>query len=305
MPAAIPAPLCADFPEEQFPPAAWLADSYDEAVERGRRAMAGSRAVLCGLARNVGQILPLTMARLERLGAMFGDYRIFLYENDSEDDTPRQLAAWAAADRRVVIRSETRGLPRHPSIRSLSRAADMADYRNRCQEEIARRWSDFDYAIVIDTDLAEGFSYEGIAHSFGSQPWDFVGANGIVHARHRLALRALHYDVWAYRAEGDWEPLGGRTGNALLWTRGEPLVPVYSCFGGVGLYRMEAWLSARYGGEDCEHVTLHRAMRRAGFGRQFLNPSQIALYGRKEKQLDALLLGLGRMVSAVAGVFAW
>ena len=82
-------------------------------------------------------------------------------------------------------------------------------------------------------------------------------------------------------------------------------MPVHSCFGGIGLYRMEAWLAARYSGDDCEHVTLHRRMREAGYGRQFLNPSQIALYGRKERQFDGLMLGLGRMVSAVAGVFAW
>jgi hypothetical protein len=34
----------------------------------------------------------------------------------------------------------------------------------------------------------------------------------------------------------------------------------------------------RYGGDDCEHVVLHRQLRDRGFDRQFLNPSQIVLY---------------------------
>jgi hypothetical protein len=33
-----------------------------------------------------------------------------------------------------------------------------------------------------------------------------------------------------------------------------------------------------YGGSDQEHVVLHDAMRRQGFDRLFLNPSQIVLY---------------------------
>jgi hypothetical protein len=88
----------------------------------------------------------------------------------------------------------------------------------------------------------------------------------------------------------------------LAWSRGEPLLPVNSCFGGLGLYRMPAWLAARYGGDDCEHVVLHRRMRDAGYDRQYLNPSQIVLYGRKRKRFDGLVLSLDRLTRAVAAV---
>jgi hypothetical protein len=295
----------ASFAEHLFRPAEGQTNAYRDAVRRGRQVMADSRVVLCGLARNVAEVLPQTRARLEQTGQMFGDYRIFLYENDSEDGTTRQLGDWSASNERMEFVSERCGRPRHPSIRCLDRAADMAEYRNRCQQEVAERWSDFDYVCVVDTDLADGWSYDGLAHSFGSEPWDFVGAYGIIHRRHNLSLRALHYDVWAYREFGDYTPLDGRVGNAKQWQRGEPLVPVYSCFGGIGLYRMPAWLSARYTGDDCEHVTLHCAMRAAGYGRQFLNPSQLALYGRRERRFDSSLLGLGKFVHCIAGVFAF
>lgn len=279
--------------------------SYHETVRQGRQLMADARIVLCGLARNVAHVLPLTRKRLEQTGRMFGDYRIFLYENDSDDNTPQQLADWAAANERMTFVSEYRGRRQHASVRCRNRAADMAEYRNRCQQEVAHRWSDFDYVCVVDTDLPGGWSYDGLAHSFGSQPWDFVGAYGIIQRRRHLTLRALHYDVWAFREHGDYAPLDGRAGNALSWSRGEPLVPVYSCFGGIGVYRMSAWLSASYTGDDCEHVTLHRAMREAGYGRQFMNPSQLAWYGRRARRFDNVFLGLGNFVQAMSAVFAF
>jgi hypothetical protein len=293
------------FSEHLYKPGEGLASQYQAAVRRGRARMAETRIVFCGLARNVANILPLTRLRLERTGAMFADYRIFLYENDSADDTAAQLAAWAAVNSRVQLVSERRGRRQHASVRCLARAADMAEYRNRCQQHVRELWTDFEYVCVVDTDLLNGWSYDGLAHSFGSEPWDSVGAYGVIHRRRHFSLRALHYDVWAYRAFGDFAPLEGKVGNALSWRRGQPLVPVYSCFGGIGLYRMPAWLSACYSGEDCEHVTLHRAMRAAGYDRQFLNPSQIALYGHKARTFDRLLLPLGQVVQAAACLFAF
>src|SRR6478735_8854341 len=88
----------APFAEHLFRPAALQTDDYHDAVRRGRQVMADSRVVLCGLARNVAEVLPRTRARLEQTGQMFGDYRIFLYENDSEDSTAGQLANWSATN---------------------------------------------------------------------------------------------------------------------------------------------------------------------------------------------------------------
>jgi hypothetical protein len=290
-----------DFPEQRFLPRRERAVAYREAVERGRGVMAGSRVVICGLARNIGRYLPLTIARIERLGRMFADYRVFLYENDSIDDTPAQLAQWTGRNRHVAVVSEVCHKRQHPSVRSLERAADMAAYRDRCQHEVANRWPDFDHVCVVDTDLPDGWSYDGVAHSFGSGEWDFVGSYGIIYQRQRLIPnKALHYDVWAFRPLGSFEPLDSRAGNDMSWRRGDALLPVNSCFGGLGLYRMPAWLAARYQGGDCEHVPLHREMRERGFSRLYLNPSQIALYGRKHKRFDGMMLGLDRVRRAVA-----
>jgi hypothetical protein len=77
--------VVAEFPEYAFPIAAEHAASYAERVERGRERMRSSRVVIAGLARNVIDVLPLTIVRIERLAAMFADCRVVVYENDSTD----------------------------------------------------------------------------------------------------------------------------------------------------------------------------------------------------------------------------
>ena len=64
----------------------------------------------------------------------------------------------------------------------------------------------------------------------------------------------------------------------LRLNRGEPWLPVESCFGGLGVYRMDCMLAGDYAGTDCEHVAFHQQLQRLGKQRLYLNPSQLVLY---------------------------
>src|SRR3569832_512122 len=94
------------FPEANFPPPGELQAEYERRVLLGRQRMSSSTAVISGLARNVAGILPRTIARIKQIGAMFANYRVVLYENDSHDDTPRLLSDWAARNPRVHVTLE-------------------------------------------------------------------------------------------------------------------------------------------------------------------------------------------------------
>jgi hypothetical protein len=175
----------------------------------------------------------------------------------------------------------------------------MAQYRNRCLDVLRRELPHFDFAVVVDTDLQGGWSYDGIANTFGHDSWDFVGSNGIIFKRIGAAFNAaVQYDAWAFRTDEAFTPHSTADVNSLAWERGEPLVPVTSCFGGLGVYRMAAYLSARYDGWDTEHVPLHSQMRAAGFTRCFLNPSQITVYGRHPRKSDRWAMPCVRLLSA-------
>lgn len=299
---ADPLPTMARFPEDLWPPSSGLESAYRKCVREGLAAMASRRAIICGLARNIESRLPWTAARLTRLGAMFADYRIVIYENDSTDNTAAALAEWAASDDRVHIVSERLGAPINLQIRCPQRGTRMAGYRNKYHDIVTSAFSDFHSVVVADTDLALGWSYEGIAHSFGCDAWDFMGSNSIIFQRHRYRLNVpIHFDAWAFREHGSYAPMPTRVVNLFRWPRGAMPVPVYSCFGGLGVYRMEAFLAGTYAGGDCEHVPFHRTMREAGFSRQYLNPSQITLYGRKRKRFESLVKACNTVTSRFTG----
>jgi len=292
----------ADFPEAAFPPPAATVDTYRRTCARGSRRMAQSRVVITGLARNLGHVLPATIRRVERLCGLFADARVVVYENDSTDDTKPLLEAWAAADRRVHVTLDDCHDPRNPPTRCLARAERMARYRDRCQQLVLDRCGDFDAVIVLDLDVAGGFSLDGVANSFGHDDWDFIGSNGLIFRREGLTINSpRQYDMWALRFDADLSPLPTKSGCRYAYARGESLVPVTSCFGGMGIYRMDAYRAGRYGASDTEHAIFHRELIRRGFGRLFLNPSQILVYGRRHRFGDPLVAAALRAWSRFSG----
>ncbi|MCA9197180.1 MAG: glycosyltransferase family 2 protein [Planctomycetales bacterium] len=291
------------FPEWVFPVHDEFRQAYRQSVVAGYETMQRQRVVIAGLARNVEHVLQRTMARIERLGSMFADYRVVIYENDSEDDSRKMLQHWSEADDRVHVLTEDRHDPVNRAERCLSRASRMAYYRTQCQNYVLDHFDDFDHVILMDTDLEGGWSYDGIAHTFGQPDWDFVGSFGIIFRRKGLVPnRVVHYDAWAYREDLDFTPLTTAKVNRIVFHRGEPMKRLTSCFGGLGIYRMPAFQAGTYGSNDIEHVEFHRTMRQKGFGNVFLNPSQITMYGRKDRTMDPWAAKILRVMDAVPGV---
>lgn len=270
----------AAFDESRFLPSPRRAAEYKKLVARGRQVMKERKVVITGLARNIAPVLGKTMARIERTGAMFDDYRVVVFENDSRDNTAEQLKVWARINPNVRAISERLGDPVNPGIRCLDRATRMAKYRSACRDYLLENWPDYDDVIVVDMDLPGGWSYDGIANTFGQEiEWDFVGSNGIIHKEYKgLLNKPLYYDVWAFRWLGSWSPVFAQQLNPRYWPRGEPMLRVNSCFGGLGVYKMNSVFAGTYAGTDCEHVPFHQSMAAAGFDRGYMNPSQITCY---------------------------
>ena len=207
-----------------------------------------------------------------------------VFESDSTDDTLPKLRQWAWENRRVTVVSESLRRPRYEGHGD-DRMRVMAYCRNRYLELVQRAYAHFDFLAVIDLDSSGGWSNDGVAHTLSFRHWDMMGANGI-----QLYQPVGYYDSYPLRESGldDLAYSGGRrdAGEVVEYggwtldrqprlTRGDALVPVTSCFGGMGMYRMAATAGCRYASDDCEHVTLHRAMHRRGHHRFFVNPSLI------------------------------
>lgn len=251
--------------------------AYQQSVLHGYKLARTQNVAILGLARDVAPVLPLTIARIERLGAIFADYRVFIYENDSIDGTDKILRCWSEVNQRVCVIHESLGIP-YLKGSSGERMRNLARFRNVVRESMltACRGLGMTICIVADLDLQGGWSCDGIAHSVGLLgSFDVMASNGLRRRRRKGPWR--QFDSWAFR-EGSWEAISWKEVRHRVPDRGDSLIRLNSAFGGLALYPMHVYQAAEYGGEDCEHVVLHRRLSALGYDRLFLNPSQIVIY---------------------------
>jgi len=247
---------------------------YNNNIEKGKSFVKNKRCVIAGLVRNASSALHYAIPKVEILGDLFDDYQVVIYENDSSDNTPDILNNWASRNTRVRVLSELRNDPVNRSIRCLRRTERMALYRQKVQTHVVDFFPSYNHVLLYDFDLGAGFQIGGILNSFGqSCAWDAMASNSLCYRN-----GWCYYDVWALRWANSYKPLWSRDVTPLRWRVGDDPFQVHSAFGGLCLYKMSAFRSGVYSGEDCEHIPFHKSMRNAGFGGLFLNPSQVTFY---------------------------
>jgi hypothetical protein len=253
----------------------------------GKEEMKAHKAVFTGIARDNIRDLASVMRHIEYTGEFFSDYRVIVFENDSSDGTKEIFNMWQILNPKVKIVSEDFFNKKRPSIKF------MADIRNRYLEVLATKdYNDFDIVIPIDMDMRYGFDIRGIEDSFSKiNQWDVVCSNGVFTGAGNM------YDAFAFRDETfshssefyfDVDPKTGKkhwnqTNIATMQKIYPPdseLLSVYSCFGGLAIYKRKFFDGCFYDSEeeDCEHVYLHECMRSKHNARIFMNPAQIIRY---------------------------
>lgn len=259
------------FPESLWPP---VDPRYKSILDRGVELASYSNVYICGICRDCEKTIGANLSRIDFLSKFFKSTQIFIYENDSQDFTPSIVESWAKNRYNIVFRSEKLGTS-HQQDKSLNRRSNLAKARNQYLEYGHNLLtSRFDLMIVLDLDLAGGWSYEGIIHSIGlTNSKSIIGSNSLIYNPDRK-----YYDSWAYRELGSDEELTDYYVNTLVFNRGEPMRQVNSCFGGCAIYPISVLKhNFRYHDYDCDHVTYHKQLRDVGYD-VYLNPSQITLY---------------------------
>lgn len=268
------------FPESLFLCKTELLEQYKDRTINGLETMKNSSVFICGLARNIATTIPYTIARIERLASMFKNADIFIYENDSEDATRDLLVDWEFSSTNVDIQDEKLRNEKLKQNKTVSRRVDMAYYRNKYLNEFynRRKLKHYDYLLILDMDLKGGFSYEGIANSFGwNEIWDCIGANGLLFRKTGEIWEKLFYDSWAFRRLCHRKDHDSSEINLLDYSRGEPPIRVFSVGSGLIIYKSNALDGEYYTAEDCDHPTLNLQLVDKG-KTVWLNPSMITLY---------------------------
>jgi hypothetical protein len=262
-------------PDVLLPPDPEFAREYESLVRGGRAAAKNLRVAMVAICRNAMPWLPQTLALVEETGAMFKSWSAFVYENDSVDDTKGVLGEWHDGQQRHVSLN-INGRPHLNTTVTRERTHALAEYRAECQQFV-RNGEPVDYVIVFDSDAWSGWSVDGVATSIAHMEWDgsWYGLASYSWAELPIGGRPtpIHYDAWAARLN-HWKP---RDHNWFFhWhpAVGSPPVEFRSAFGQLAVYDAEYYLKGTYGGDDCEHVVLHKSISTSsGLWRFGLNPS--------------------------------
>lgn len=266
-------------PEDVWPVDEEYAGIYADRVAEGRAVAGESGVNIVAIARNAMPLLTNTLSLVDEVRAGFKSCQMFVFENDSTDGTAEALDGHAARNDWFHVRHETwggldsRGFERERTER-------LAKARNICLEWVRVRGADNRFTIVLDLDPHYGFSPDGVFNSIGCMS-GLAGAGAMAsYSYYRVAngdgsFGVAGYDAWAARL--NWwrdrrDEIGGFSWfSTLLPPVGSPPIAMNSAFGGLCVYRTQAFLSGGYSGEDCEHVPHHFRMAAAGW-RLYLNP---------------------------------
>lgn len=249
-------------------------DNYRIALHGLKRA-AESKILVVGCVRNIdNSVLSHNLNRLSDIMAMFADYHIYLYENDSTPQHKAELLKHKSDH--ISIQSETIKVPLLGGGRDYNRVYCMAMCRNKYVDFFHKN-DNYDYVMVFDFDLYD-FRADGIFHSLGLDNWDMMGANGLQETEGKL----VYYDVFAlvekdYKTYADGEARNTPAVNSRLH-------PVFSCFGGIGLYTKQAFIAGeRYsvpifdGRMQSEHCSFALNMNMNNHTNIFVNPNMVAI----------------------------
>ena len=212
--------------------------------------------LICGVVKNVGNPLIHNINSAIKMGEiLFTDYRILIYENNSTDNTKEILNNFSLHPK-IVIQSEDIDLETKSNFKLWAyteitgsnhpcRMELISNARNKLVDEMNReKYDDFGYVIWIDFD-SNGWEYNGILDCFSVQnkeKWDVVFANNPTN----------YYDMYAYRGENNL--FGPEIIGEIFWTnmprfqipKNDGLIPVYSAFGGLGIYKKEVFKTHRF-----------------------------------------------------------
>jgi hypothetical protein len=241
--------------------------------------MINSNVVIVGPAKNIENYLHTTIQKMEMIGSLFLNYKIFIYENDSEDNTLNILLNWQKRNSNVNIITEK-------NINSPHRTHNLMHARNVLLEEALKL--NFEYLISMDMDYVNsGLTEEGFLSCFDiNLDWAVLGAN----------QSQVYYDLWTLRTYDSWMDydcwvcvkIENKTIEECILNKFKNIpidhdpIKVLSCFGGLCLYKTKFLHNCKYNGkidnkiwpQQCEHVGLNEGIKRNG-GNIYINPKMI------------------------------
>jgi len=184
--------------------------------------------IICGIVRNAERGLKKNIPAINEFLTFFKDYRIFIYENDSTDNTKSILQGWANSDSERIHVSlnnvdSNKTIPSGKMSNGVNpffshkRIDKMASIRNYYLEYIYSKGWDADYLMIVDLDVAQILPSPILTSFNTSKNWDGVTAFGYSFSP---KLRRRYHDTYALTLWGDQD-------NPQTENEQEPHLPAY------------------------------------------------------------------------------
>lgn len=282
------------FPEDYFPiENSKIEKDFYHKVKDGLTRSQKLNVLFCATCKDVEKTIKKMVSIVSDTGKIFNNYDIFLYENNSSDNTVETIRS--LENKKIILQSETisNGSYERSSISLFDRCRLIANARNKYVEFINNNKGKYDYIFIFDADIEGGWSNEGIMNSiFYIDKYIDIGCISSYCVLASVdggdlenfdSKKWLMYDSFAFRFYGTWDfPSNISIHNHIKVRRGTSPVLVNSNFNGLAIYKPECFLNNKYDavthGEDsktdCDHVCFHKTMYRNGF-KVFINPSMI------------------------------
>jgi len=136
---------------------------------------------ICGPVKNCGPYLNKVLENIEKIGSLFKDYTIFIFYDESIDDTLSKLITYQKKNTRLTLFVNKK-------ITSKYRTHNIAYARNHCLNYIRNNQTKFPYFIMMDFDdvNCKNINTNILSKYFDRDDWDALSFN----------TSPKYYDIW-------------------------------------------------------------------------------------------------------------
>lgn len=253
-----------------------------------RAAIEVSEVLIAGTARNVERFIKSDIDCLKSSFSDFKKVHFLIVESDSSDATLKKLTQLKSENISFDFIALGNLSNAHPK-----RTERIALCRNKVIDALLSnpQYSNINYVAVADLDSVNAkLTREGVRSCWDIElDWGGVTANQTDEYYDIWALRHDYWnadDCWVQRKELERLTSTLFAENLSILSKKihisptTPPIKVHSAFGGLAIYKRDAFVSSRYiglrddGSEICEHVPFHQRMEENGF-QLFINPKML------------------------------
>lgn len=265
---------------------------YKDTINGGKNIAKNSSILFCGIARNVEKTIKNNIDRIKYLGKYFREYDIFIYENDSSDNTLNKMNQSGVNYISETLKNSDyrEKLLNGQDHNQYNRCQILADCRNKYLRYAQKKA--VDYICILDWDIY-GWSYKGFFDSIcrlqGTNIASVSSYGVLSHYTNTFNIEDVNYflmyDSYAFRPLGFSGPLYPWiqvTFNSLKFNN--PTL-VRSNFGGLAIYKYHSIIDEKYeaklrdGYVDCDHVVINDKISSKGLS-HLLNNCLVTSYSK-------------------------